>query len=190
MVRRLFTVLLALTTLSLHAQDESGRFVHQGLLRAQGTIAVGFMHSDFKNIYFHGDIGYHVSDDIELRGDGYFSMGSIGDSTKFNMNHSIFSGGFYHFKTDGKLDPYVGLQPGIGISEYLYSSTDVNGEQIISEKAFSPLIGTVVGINYYGPKIFHLFMNVRFVHGKHISNLGSYFLDEFRISFGLGWNLN
>ena len=191
MVRGVCILLLALVTIGLRAQDDEGEgFVQEGLLRAQGTIAVGLMHDNINNVYFHGDLEYYFAKNLSVRADIYTQLATLNDTTKFSTNNSMLPGLVYHFPTKSQFDPYFGIQPGVAVAQYKLPYQDLNGEDLFSDKALSPIVSGVIGINYYGPKIAHVFLNARLIRGKHISNYGSFFLDEVRISFGLGWNLS
>ena len=55
----------------------------------------------------------------------------------------------------------------------------------------SPAISVATGFNFYVWRYIHFMANVKYVHAKHATEWGTnYALDEFRISFGLGWNVN
>jgi len=60
-----------------------------------------------------------------------------------------------------------------------------------SNATFNPLYSGLVGMNYYATKFFHLFISARYLSGKHLSNAPEPLrLDEFRFSFGLGFNVH
>jgi hypothetical protein len=55
----------------------------------------------------------------------------------------------------------------------------------------NPLISTAFGFNFYFQRWFHLFGEVRYISGKHLSDATTPLsLNELRFSFGLGWNIN
>jgi hypothetical protein len=177
------------------AQDSSTRFVRKGLFRSQATLSSGAMLGpQVTNIYLHGGFDYYVDESVSIRNDGYYFITTLADSKVFKMNHSIFSGGSYHFKTKGNLDPYFGIQPGVAIAQVQYDVCPDNMLCFIgstsSKPAASPLISGVAGFNYYAQRFFHLFLETRYIQGKHLSDYGPTSLNELRFSFGLGWNIN
>lgn len=174
-----------------YSQETKKQFIHKGLLRATGTIAP----TTSSNIYLHGVSEYYVADNISIRGEIFYSM----KSSFFEYNHSLFTGPSYHFKTSNHFDPYFGLQPGIAASkrnDYSLMICDPAAcpdyYSNLPEQEFSPLISPLIGFNFYFERWFHLFMETRYVIGKHISTDGfpPHSLSEFRFSFGLGFNLS
>jgi hypothetical protein len=70
--------------------------------------------------------------------------------------------------------------------------TDENPiEYSVSTLRASPAISVAAGFNYYVWRYIHFMANLKYVHAKHPTEWGTnYALDEFRISVGLGWNVN
>ncbi len=190
MVRTLIIALGMLMVIPGIAQEESSRFVHQGLIRTQATISLGMMRDDARNMYLHGDLEYFMHENVTVRSDAYFYLGATSDYEPLKLNHSLFVGAMYHFPTNNRFDPYVGVQPGIAYAQRILPYTDVQGNTLYSNTTFNPLISGTVGANYYGSKWFHVFVNARMVRGKLLSDVAPKHLDEFRISFGLGFNFN
>lgn len=179
-----FMLLSLFLPLCLIAQ-ENNSIAEKGLLRATGTISFGGMTKhEQTNIYLHGVTEYFVSNNITARGDIYYYLKS-GNKQMLNQNHQLFAGSSYHFSNASNLVPYVGLQPGIALTEANF--VVINGENNVE---VSPLISAVVGFNFYASSWFHLFIDGRYVSGKHLSNQKVIGLDEFRLSFGLGFNFN
>ena len=191
------SIVLMLAAFTSFAQEATDRFVREGLLRAQSTIATGAMFDpQLSNIYLHGSLEYYTDPSLSIRGDSYYFLKTLGDgySIYFEKNHSTFAGASYHFKTNGNLDPYFAFQPGVAASQVNY---DVCPDSMLcyigstnSKLTLSPLLSGVLGFNYYAPKIFHLFLEARYVQGKHLSEAGSVSLNELKFSFGLGFNIN
>jgi hypothetical protein len=100
----------------------------------------------------------------------------------------------FHLYTAGDFDPYAGLEMGINYAQatdpYLggIGSSVVPAESVT--QVFSPTLSPVVGFNYYGGKFFHLSMHARYIVGKFMDNYNVASLGEWRISFGLGFNLS
>ena len=186
MVKSIVLIFVSVVPFFANARQDSSRYVHKGLLRAQVTISPGFMLNEgVTNIYIHGDLEYFVEDNISVRGDFYYYLNTIGDKKPFIANNATFFGAVYHFPTASSLDPYIGIQPGVAYSQ-------ANTQLLIydNKATANPLISSVAGINYYASKIFHLFMSVRYVSGKHLSDAPSPLsLNEVKLSFGLGWNI-
>ena len=195
-MKKYFSLLIiALFTFSAFAQKDTTRYIHKHLLRAQATISPGFMlRTSSNNIYIHGNLEYYLDETISLRGDGYYFVSSLGNTDHFTMHHSFFSGASYHFKTKNHFDPYFGIQPGLSITQAIYNPCSPEvlcpfSGPVQHTPSANPLLSGVIGFNYYAQKIFHIFGEARYVHGKHLSEYGPLDLKEIRLSFGLGFNL-
>lgn len=179
------------------SQEQSSRFAGKGLLRAQGNISSGAMfQSPGTHIYIHGDLEYYVETDISIRGESYYFLSTYNAEPVFKMNHSNFAGVMYHFPTKGKFDPYVGIQPGISLSQlakpvFLNTFTEQQPPYSASvyKPNFSPLFSASAGFNYYAYKFFNLFIHVKYVTGRHLSGVRPESLSEIKLTFGLGWNI-
>ncbi len=188
------------------AQQDSGRFVHEGLVRAMLTISPGSLpekersYTTFSTIYLHGNNEYYFNDNISVRSDGWYFLSAKRNNGegyckcsiyKFIYNHSVFAGTSLHFISQSHFDPYIALQPGVAISKVQYpNDPELQTDTLESRAAVSPLFSSSVGFNLYFPKIFHLFGEVQYIIGKHQSDAPApYSLNELRFSFGLGWNL-
>lgn len=196
----LFFVLCAI---AVQAQEEKKQFIHKGLIRSQATISPGYLLKDGAiTINLHGALEYYIADNISFRGDGYYDMlsgaGADTEGRQLQFNHSLFSGASYHFETKNHFDPYLGFQPGIALAEridwsvYKWFAPVPNYYYLKPQPQINPLISPVLGFNLYFQKYFHLFMETRYVYGRHISKDGAPAipLSEFRFSFGLGFNIN
>ncbi len=184
MVKKIFIMVLLFPFL-MNAQETRNGIADKGLLRASGTISFGSMTKQKQtNIYLHGVLEYYLTKNISSRGDVYYYLKS-GDQQLLNLNHQLFAGASYHFNTNNNFDPYLGIEPGIGLTQANYVVVNVE-----NNTEASPLISAVVGFNYYASKWFHLFIDGRYVTGKHLSNQKMISLNELRLSFGLGINLN
>lgn len=192
-----FLYLAVIFSGALHAQDDTKQqFIHRGIIRAMATISSGSMLSQsVTNIYAHADLEYYIADNVSLRGDGFYFVSTMGDYQPFKMNHSLFSGASYHFKTKSHLDPYLGFAPGISMTQFQFYEPEFCDPgpcipRIKDDPRIDPLASGVLGSNLYFQKIFHLFIETRYVYGRHFSSEGPQSLSELRFSFGLGWNLN
>jgi hypothetical protein len=177
--------------------QENPRFVNKGLLRAQGNVSSGVMlKSPGTNIYIHGDLEYYFEPNISIRSESYYFLGTYNSGPTFAMNHSNFAGVMYHFPAHGKFDPYIGIQPGIALSQLAKpvllaaDSAQWSPYSVSSySTAFSPLFSASAGFNYYAYKFFNLFIHVKYVAGKHLSDIQPESLSELKMTFGLGWNI-
>jgi hypothetical protein len=192
-------VLAMASSMGNYAQnDQSERFVRRGLFRSESSFEVGSMLSQrVTHVYLQGGIEYYISDNVSIRGDGSYFITGLGDMHPFAYHHDLFSGASYHFKTKNHFDPYVGMAPGISITALnnpYYIICDpgpCTGEEIAPGEAHAnPLASIHAGYNLYFQRWFHLFMETRYIYGRHYSNYYPESLSELRFSFGLGWNFN
>lgn len=198
-------IFFSISVIFAHAQEESKQFIHKGILRAMGTISPGILlKENFSTISLYGTLEGYVSDNISIRGDSYYDILSASKKNNdrpFEFNHATFSGASYHFKTKNHFDPYIAIEPGISISE----RKDVSDLNIWCDPAacpdyysvhpkteVNPLISSALGFNYYFQRWFHLFIEARYVSGRHIPTDGSptLSLNELKFAFGLGLNIN
>lgn len=193
-MKLLITILAFILTLSSATAQESTdftqqRFVHKNMFRATGTFAFGFKLGGFTHTYLHGNLGYFASDDVEIRGDIFYLVGTLEDSAAFTVNNQLFFGPLWHFNTKTNIDPYIGLQPGVAYARS--TRTVLSGSEIVQAPAGTdPVFSLVGGVSYYGAKIFHMYAEMRYIRGTHMGGATPVYLDELRISVGLGFNLN
>jgi hypothetical protein len=183
----IFTALL-FSLLNVAAQDDFQ--LSSGILRAQGAFAMGRLtESKATQIYIKGDLSYYLDSKVSVRADGFYFVDSQDKANKpFDFSHSLFTGLSYHLGNGGALDPYVGLQPGINFARLGNLETTLPISPNIT--SWSPVFSGHVGFNYYAPKIFHLFVHLQYIQGRFVNQLNTQSLSEFRISFGLGWNID
>jgi hypothetical protein len=167
--------------------------IRKGLLRAQGTISPGWTIADGNtNIYLQGDMEYFLQDKVTLKGDISYFIGSVG-SKLLKHNHSLFFGAQYHMPYK-RFDPYIGLHPGISVVQMRnpnLGTPEIDIAVAESNMKVAPAISVSTGFNFYVWRYIHFMANLKYVHTRHATEWGaSYALDEFRISFGLGWNVN
>jgi hypothetical protein len=182
-------IILFITLLPLlgFSQDDSESVVRSGLLRSQATITYGkFTAVNQSSLYIQGNLEYYVNSKLSTRGDLFYFL-KPNDESLLEINNQLFAGGSFHIPYKGNFNPYLGIQPGIAITE---SSNTVIPNIYKPNAALTPLISGVIGFNYYAKKWFHLFVDGRYVLGKHLSNYPPVDISEFRISFGLGFNIN
>ncbi|MBL4658126.1 MAG: hypothetical protein JKX73_09015 [Flavobacteriales bacterium] len=191
-----FIILLILIPNLSFSQNEKSQYIDKGLLRAQGNITMGTMLDyDVSNYYIAGDLEYYTSSLISIRGSWSHFLGG-GQWTNFDVNHSGVIGALLHFPTKGKFDPYFGVEPGFAISKYNgvtgFIDPSAGVTHILTTSSYpvtvNPLFTTALGFNFYGDRYFSIFANVRFVQGKHYSDIAAVSLNEIKFSFGLGWH--
>jgi hypothetical protein len=156
-------------------------------INAAFSFAPGLLTENTQTIQLHGYLGF-LQQRIQIRGDMFYYLGAFGDRPRFDMNHQIYTGAFYHF-SDKQFQPYVGFQPGIAIARSSEYQTLVPGSttQLESRVATNPIGAAAGGFSYFGEKLFFLFFETRYIFGKHKTNAYPVFLDELRFSFGLGF---
>lgn len=198
MVIRTFLLLLLVTTLAFGQKKNRPELtgediIRKGLVRAQGTISPGWTIADGNtNLYLQGDMEYFLQNKVTLKGDISYFLGTVGDGY-LKHNHSLFFGAQYHFPYK-RFDPYIGFHPGASLVQArnpALSTPETDVVQLESKLKVSPAISVSTGFNFYVWRYIHFMANLKYVHAKHSTEWGTnYALDEFRISFGLGWNVN
>ncbi|CAG0966540.1 MAG: hypothetical protein HND27_04205 [Bacteroidetes bacterium] len=190
MVKSKALLLLIFCFRSLPFFAQSDVFIEKGLLRFQGTLSAGKMlQQNVKNVLLHGDMEYYTDQKISIRSDVYYFVNSPGNNKPLKQNHSLFVGSNFHLFSQGSFDAYIGIQPGVALSQ---SAVPKESSPVFSTypSTFNPLFSGIVGFNYYGPQYFHLFIQARYISGNHLSDVAPIPLEELRVSFGLGFNLN
>lgn len=198
MVTRTTLFLMLVTTLAFgqkqNKPEPAGKdIIRRGLLRAQMTIAPGWTIADGKtNMYLQGDMEFHLQDRVSLKGDVSYFIDTQG-SGNLKHNHSLFFGMQYHFPIK-RFDPYIGFHPGLSLIQLKNpdrGTPELPVEFPVSTFKASPAISVAAGFNFYVWKYLHFMTNLKYVHATHPAEWGTnYALDELRISFGLGWNVN
>ena len=149
------------------------------------SFAPGLLTEKTYSLQLQGYLAF-IQKKIEWRGEAFYFLNSFGERPRFSMNHQIYTGAFYHF-TESAFQPYVGFQPGIAIaqsSEYGALNSETN---TIDYKIAANPVGSVGGgFDFYGEKWFFLFVETRYIFGKHKTDTYPVYLDEWRFSFGLG----
>jgi hypothetical protein len=157
-------------------------------LNAAGAFSAGLLTENTVSLYIHGYAGF-LQERIEMRGDIFYLINQYGDRPRFDMNHQLFAGAFYHF-SDKNLQPYVGLQPGLALSRSNEYMTIDPGTGLARAKiAVNPLASGTLGVKYYADRFFYCFFETRYVMGKHKADTYPVHLDEWRFAFGLGYFL-
>lgn len=192
MKRILLIITFIIPTLNF-AQDTE-RVIRKGLLGGKGTLAMGMPTSyEGTNMYVSGNIQYYVADNVSYRGELWFFLGSDGETNLFKQNSTLFTNFNYHIKTKNNIDPYIGIGPGFSWTQLKEPDdlTLVDTKYSISnyEGNVNPVASLTAGVNYY-TKWAHLFIEAKYVYGTHLSDIAPVSLNELRIAFGFGWNIN
>ncbi|MEW6468042.1 MAG: hypothetical protein AB1458_03915 [Bacteroidota bacterium] len=193
-MRSLIALLLALPLVSI-AQDEKTPYIHKGLFRSVATLSAGrLLNEHTSTIFIQGNIEYYVADHVSIRGEGFYMIQSGHQGAPVfepyvYSNHQVFSGANFHLRSKSHFDPYIGFEPGVAISKAVIDTVPAD-QLLLSKQTVNPAFSCMLGFNYYFEKLFHLFMEARYVHGRHLSNGAALSLNELRFSFGLGWNLS
>jgi hypothetical protein len=166
----------------LQAQDS---FTKTHGLRAMGTLAPGFFTSGATAVYFAGDFDYYLNERISVNGEGHYFLSDLHGNPQIINYHALLAGVNYHFTESKQFDPFIGMQPGLGL---------VEGVRLIgmSPSRFEavPLLSFCAGTNFYVGSIFHFFVKVRYLQGHSLSATDYKVpLGEFRLMAGLGFNV-
>ncbi len=197
-MKKLILILPLLFGTLLYGQSENG--IHQGMVRFQGTAAMGFETSNkvYENgeqrYYVYGEVEYLLSDHLGINGAFFANLGSsekivltrAADPSEDGYVHSTFAGPIYHFLPQQALDLYVGIQPGFSYSTV---HTTAANDGVISESQFGPAGSVLTGAAYYG-SFFHLFAQARYVASPFSSNSAQRNFNDLRLCIGLGFNFN
>jgi len=184
-------IVFGLTIPFVSIAQEEEQIIRKGLTAGKGTLAMGIP-TDYEgtNMYVSGNLQYYVEDNISYRGELWFFLGSDGDKNLFKQNSTLFTNFNYHVSTKSNIDPYIGIGPGFSWTQ-LKEPTNIAGNQNISnyKATVSPVASLTIGVNYY-TKYAHIFVEAKYVHGEHLSDIAAVSLNELRIAFGFGWNIN
>lgn len=167
--------------------------IRKGLFAAHFTIAPGWTLADGNtNLYLHGRTEFYLNRKVSFVGDGYYFLDTQGDGNLLH-NHGVYFGANYHFPFK-RFDPYIGFMPGVSLVQVSNPGIAQEGTELVTrESVFTaePSISASIGFNLYIWKHFHFMGQLRYVHASHSTQWAMvYPLDEFRLSFGLGWNVN
>lgn len=186
-MKNYFILFFLTISLSLSAQNEATS-ERDWQLKASASFAPGFLTENTKSLQLQGTLGY-IKDKIELRGDVFYFLNSFGDRPRFSMNHQLYAGAFYRF-SEKQFQPYVGFQPGIAMAQSSeFGALNFETQELEYKISYNPVGSIAAGFDFFGEKWFYLFTEARYIFGKHKSDSYPVYLDEFRLSFGLGFTL-
>jgi len=194
MIMKKTTIILLILIPVLSLAQEKERVIRKGLVGGKGTLAMG-MPTDYEgtNMYVGGNIQYYIEDNVSYRGEIWFFLASDGERNLFKQNSTLFTNFNYHVKTKNNIDPYIGIGPGFSWTQLKEPENLllVDTEHRISSynSNVNPVASITAGVNYY-TKWAHLFIEAKYVHGIHLSDISPVSLNELRIAFGFGWNIN
>ncbi len=179
--------------------QQTGQYINKYLIRSDISLVAGNMFKDnIQNVYVNGNEEFYLNKNLSIRGDGNWMVGSKGltkDSMGLKDYFSLSLGVAYHFPTNGHLDPYCILLPGLAYTSSFHQELQPGVKNDGTKKtnymgALTPLGSVGLGINYYFQYVAHLFIETRYVYGMHLSEAPKPMsLEEVRITFGLGFNL-
>lgn len=183
MVARFISSFLVLfLTFSISAQTKTDWQLKLGI-----NYAHGFITENTQTMQLHGNVGFEKNN-FEARLDGFYFLGQQGDRERFSVNNQVFIGGYYYF-LEKNLRPYIGGQVGLAYAKSIEFGILGTDNKLEYEPAFNPVFSVGAGLDYKLNSRFDLNIECRQIYGKHIASSYPTYLDEFRISIGLGFYL-
>jgi len=180
-----FILVIALVGVAISATTQDKIKKAHGI-RMMGTFSPGILTAIGEPVYYlTGHWNYYFNEHISLVGEGSYFMSSLKTPSTITANHKLLGGFNYHFNTEKRFDPFIGLQMGVGL---------VGGQslQLINVKRLNevvPLMSPTIGMNYYVGSIFHFFGHVRFNSGTSLEAFSeNRSMDEWQLLVGLGLN--
>lgn len=199
MVKKLIVLLLFVGARVL-AQDSS--FTYKHMLKASATLCPGFMLSQAQtNIYVHGHLEYFPEARVSLRGEGFWFTGAQQKPSLLKQNSTLLFGALMHAHRS-RVDGFIGLQTGMSFTQpndTYYDFVVVNGTSITTTQGTTsyklkalPVFSPFAGVTFYPGKYVNFFLELRYITGGKYYGYrygSSIFMDELRISAGLGFQL-
>lgn len=185
MVTKLHTYLIVFLTLlsaNLFAQNEYNWQLKFGI-----NYGHGFMTEQTQNLNGHGNLGFE-KENFEVRVDVFYMLKQQGDRVRFSQNNQMFLGGYYYFMKNN-LRPYCGAQIGLVQAKSTEYGTLNALNTLESKSAINPVVSFGAGLDYKLNQRLDLNIEARQIYGKHIASSYPTYLDEFRISIGVGFYL-
>lgn len=178
----LFLVILGVC--SIKAQELLTR---KHLVGGSATISMGWQKNNpDMNLYVHGFGYFYPEPKVSLNGEIYWYVGAQEQETLMAENSTLLFGPNYHFTKDGPFDAYAGIMPAISLVSAIDRTTS---RPVAGDYSLVPLIALNTGVRYHFMKWFNIFGDVRYMMGTLTENYPtSLSLNEFRVSFGLGFN--
>lgn len=190
-------LLMGLVLGGITAQAQKAEGIHQGMVRVQGTLALGVDLSKAtaeQRYYIYGEGEYLLSDHIGVNGSVWANLGSSehrlqprgGVPEEDAYVHSILAGPVFHAFAQRPLDLYFGIQPGFSLTQVRYIQPD---DGVGREVQVAPTATVHGGVAYYG-SFFHLFAQARYARTQHYSLALRQSFHDLRLCIGLGFNFN
>ena len=175
MVKKSLLIALVLVGSTIEAQE---KFRLRGLL----TLTPGYLTAQRTTTYgVGGELEYFQGEKFSIRSDGYWLLGKS-EGSALKENYQGFLGVMYNFTTLGQWQPFVGFQPGFGLSRF-----NLNPEMNLR---LMPVFSQILGLHYFSTSVFHFSINVRYVYGQLLApGNGPADFSELRVAFGLGMNI-
>lgn len=175
-------------------QVQSQDFVQESRLNGHATIAPGFSLYDMKGtISLQGQMEYFIHERVSIRGEVFWFVDYMNadDPGFIDDKATLFSGITYHFTDNKQFNPYIALQPGIGMARTIYYGTSgpVRFTVIDNDFRFFPMASVALGTYYYASNWFYFFGEVRGSTGKYYSPFDVKEAGELQFTFGLGFSL-
>jgi outer membrane protein W len=156
-------------------------------LKLGTNYAHGFITENTQTSQLQLSVGFE-KDRFELRLDGFYMLGYQGDRERFSVNNQALFGGFYYFLPNN-IKPYLGCQVGLAYSRSTEYGIINELNKLEFESALNPIVSLATGLDYKLNNRFDLNIECRQIFGKHIANSYPTYLDEFRVSIGIGFYL-
>ncbi len=146
------------------------------------------------NVYAHATAEYYWDERFSTRADIYYLINKNSDPGGIKHNHGFQIGASCHLLKGSNIDPFIGLRAGMNLTQVqpMPLSDGITTALSFGIPAhIDPTWAPVVGINFYGQRIFHFFIEGAWMQGIYRPNVGPQFsLEEFRVSAGLGFNFS
>lgn len=203
----LFALLLPATL--LFGQDQGDDAVKMtsldGLLRTQLTItpawsvkassgnSAGSISGGRTNVYLHGTAEYYFTERISLRGDAFYFVNKNKIPAGMIHNHCFEVGSGFHLLKGKMIDPFIGAGAGLNYAQtnprdFVKAPSTVLVDYAVPGH-IDPVWGPRLGVNFFGQRIFHFFIEAHYFMGVYRPSIGpALSLNELRVSAGLGWN--
>lgn len=183
--KKILTALFVFIAVAVSAQPivES----RKGNVRSQGNLAGGYLFSQKAfGAYLAGDLDVFIDDHVSITGAGWYGFKLTDNESGLLHNHAIFSGFNYHPMKKGRWDPFIGISPGVGITQVRFNDSEGISN---TTTGLAPLVSGEVGCNYYVGSVFNFFVKARGITGHFRGDAPSpVALNEIKLTAGLGWN--
>lgn len=163
----------------------------EGLLKFTATIEPGYLFDpQLLTINLSGNLQYYIEDRFSVRGDVSYFLDTQQRDGDLLANHGLYFGAVYHFTKRPIMHPYLGIQPGIHLTQTQYEVPTYVYPQPSFYKIV-PVISLIGGTDFYISRYFNFFVAGRAVFGEFRGGKvpKPMNLAELRLSFGLGFHI-